>query len=68
MVPVDEINKERSELSGQQLNYAILTSAPEYQYVDRGNDDLLNRIMWFMAKGKQTYPKAMTLTGKDKDD
>lgn len=68
IVPVDEKNKDRSELTGQELNYAILTSTPEYQYVDRGNDDLLNRIMWFMAKGKQPYPKAMTQSGKDKDD
>ena len=67
-VAVDEKNKDRSELSGQELNYAILTSTPEYQYVDRGNDDLLNRILWFTAKGKQPYPKSMTATGKDKDD
>ena len=67
-IPLDEKNKDRSELSGQQLNYAILTSTPEYQYVDRGNDELLNRIMWFMAKGKQPYPKAMTQSGKDKED
>ncbi len=67
-VPLDEKNKDRSQLSGQELNYSVLTSTPDYQYVDRGNDDLLNRILWFMAKGKQPYPKAMTMTGKDKDD
>ena len=67
-VPLDEKNKDRSQLSGQELNYATLTSTPEYGYVDRGNDDLLNRILWFTAKGKLPYPKALTLKGKDKDD
>ena len=68
IIPLDEMNKDKASLTGEELNYAILTSAPEYDYVDRGNDDLLNRVLWFAAKGKQPYPKAMTLGKKAKDD
>lgn len=68
IIPLDEMNKDKASLTGEELNYAILTSAPEYDYVDRGNDDLLNRVLWFAAKGKQPYPKAMTVGKKAKDD
>jgi hypothetical protein len=68
IIPLDEMNKEQSALQGQELQYAILSSAPEYDYVDRGNDDLLNHILWFAARGKQPYPKAATLGRKVKDD
>jgi putative aminopeptidase FrvX len=29
---------------------------PEFDGVDAGNDDLLNRILWFAAKGNIPYP------------
>ncbi len=29
---------------------------PEFDGVDSGNDDLLNRILWFAAKGNIPYP------------
>jgi YVTN family beta-propeller protein len=68
IIPLDEMNKEESALQGQELKYAILSSAPEYEYVDRGDDELLNRILWFAAKGKQPYPRTATLGKKAKDD
>ncbi|HWB61930.1 MAG TPA: bifunctional YncE family protein/alkaline phosphatase family protein, partial [Chitinophagales bacterium] len=71
IIPLDEMNKDESMLKGKELDYAVQSSAPEYEYVDRGNDDLLNRVLWFAAKGNEPYPTAMTIRkkkrGKDDD-
>ena len=66
-IPLDEMNKDESMLHGKELNYAVLSSGAQYDKLDGGNDDLLNRILWFAAKGKQSYPKAMGLSKKEKD-
>jgi hypothetical protein len=42
-----------------------LSSRPEYDHIDGGNDDVMNRILWFAAKGKKPYPAK--LAGKDTD-
>ncbi|MDB5284908.1 MAG: beta-propeller fold lactonase family protein [Bacteroidota bacterium] len=55
-IPLDEMNKDQSMLKGQELNYAILSADPQFDKLDGGNDDLLNRILWFAAKGKKAYP------------
>ena len=34
---------------------------PEFDGVDSGNDDLLNRILWFAAKGNEIYPYRQNL-------
>jgi len=39
---------------------------PEFEHVDRGNDQLLNRILWYAMKGREPYPRAYS--GREEDD
>jgi hypothetical protein len=65
-VPLNKINLPFSSLKGPALHFAQLSSRPEYDHIDGGNDDVMNRILWFAAKGKKAYPAK--LAGKDEDD
>jgi YVTN family beta-propeller protein len=64
-VRIDDINPKLSSLKGAALHFAQLSSRPEYDHIDGGNDDIMNRILWFAAKGKIPYPAK--LAGKDTD-
>jgi hypothetical protein len=64
-IALDQINPKLAALKGKALYYAKASSRPEFDHVDGGSDDLLNRILWFAAKGKKAYPAK--LTGKDDD-
>ncbi|MFZ0281369.1 MAG: alkaline phosphatase family protein [Bacteroidales bacterium] len=55
-IPLNEMNKLLSSLSGKALHFAKKSMLPEFDRVDSGNDDLLNRILWFAAKGNTPYP------------
>ncbi len=68
LIPLDQMNKPESKLHGQELNYERLSSTPQFAHVDAGDDDLMNRILWFYAMGKKPYPHRLTLSKKDKDD
>lgn len=65
-IPIDDINPKLSMLKGKPLYYAKMSLRPEFDHVDGGNDDLMNRILWFAAKGKKAYPAK--LSGHDTDD
>jgi hypothetical protein len=67
-IPLDEMNKTAASLSGKAKKLALQSSLPEFDHIDGGNDDLLNRILWFAAKGNTPYPKQMTLSKKDQKD
>ena len=67
-VPLDEMNKATAELKGKALHYARLSSLPQFNRVDGGDDDLLNRILWYAAKGNVPYPKGMILPKKERKD
>ncbi|MDF3078719.1 MAG: beta-propeller fold lactonase family protein [Sphingobacteriaceae bacterium] len=67
-IPLDEMNKKTSSLTGKAKKYAMLSASPQFDHIDGGNDDLLNRILWFASKGNQPYPKDMTLPKREKDD
>jgi YVTN family beta-propeller protein len=66
-IPLDEMNPELSDLSGKALYFAKKSMNPEFTHVDRGNDQLLNRIIWFAVRGKESYPKAFS-DGEEDDD
>ncbi|MBO9619751.1 MAG: bifunctional YncE family protein/alkaline phosphatase family protein [Niabella sp.] len=67
LIPLDEMNKPLAALKGRALNFAKQSMRKEYDHVDGGNDDVLNRILWFASKGNQKYP--VHLAGKQvKDD
>jgi YVTN family beta-propeller protein len=55
-IPLNEMNSPLSSLSGRALHFARKSMLPVFDGVDSGNDDLLNRILWFAAKGNVPYP------------
>jgi YVTN family beta-propeller protein len=67
-IPLNEMNKAAAQLSGKAKKYTILSSLPEFAHIDGGNDDLLNRIIWFASKSNQPYPKQMILKKKDRKE
>ena len=67
-IPLNEMNKTAASLSGKAKKFALQSSLPEFDHIDGGNDNLLNRILWFAAKGNTPYPKQMTLSKKDQKD
>jgi hypothetical protein len=67
-IPLNEMNQSASSLSGKAKKFALQSSLPEFDHIDGGNDDLLNRILWFASKGNTPYPKQMTLPKKDQKD
>jgi len=67
-IPLNEMNKAAAGLSGKAKKYTVLSSMPEFDHIDGGNDQLLNRIIWFASKNNQPYPKQMTLKKKDRKD
>jgi len=68
-IPLDEMNKSLSALKGKELYYAqqsLETMVGEG--IDNGNDDLMNRILWFAAKGDQPYPGRRERQREARDD
>lgn len=59
-VPLDEMNPQLLSLTGKALHYAKKSMLPEFDGIDAGNDDLLNRILWYAAKGNMPYPAKYT--------
>ncbi|QNK63193.1 beta-propeller fold lactonase family protein [Pedobacter sp. PAMC26386] len=64
-IPLNKISPQLTTLKGMALHYAKQSSKPEYDHIDGGNDEVMNRILWFAAKGKRPYP--VKLSGKDDD-
>ena len=65
-IALDEMNPPLSGLNGRALHYAVKSMEPQYAHIDSGDDDLLNRIIWFSAKGHIPYPAKFA--GEDDDD
>ncbi len=55
-IPLNEMNPQIISLHGKALHFAKMSMLPEFDGIDSGNDDLLNRILWFAAKGDIPYP------------
>ncbi|MCX6329475.1 MAG: bifunctional YncE family protein/alkaline phosphatase family protein [Bacteroidia bacterium] len=67
-IPIDEMNPQLISLSGKALHFAKKSMLPEFDGVDAGSDDLLNRILWFAAKGNAPYPSKYAGAEKDERD
>jgi len=67
-IPIDELNPPLSSLTGKTLHYAKKSMLPEFDGVDSGDDDLLNRILWFAAKGNTPYPAKYAGAENDEAD
>ncbi len=68
-IPLDEMNKSLSQLSGKALHYARKSMLPEFNGIDSGDDDLMNRILWYSAKADLPYPASLSgKPGTDDDE
>jgi YVTN family beta-propeller protein len=67
-IPLDEITPPLSSLSGKELYYAKKSMLPEFDGVDSGDDDLLNRILWYAAKGSDPYPAKFAGAESEEED
>ena len=56
LIQLDEMNKPLSELRGRALQYARESVNQLKEGIDSGEDDVLNRILWFAMKGSKVYP------------
>ena len=65
-IPLDEMNRELSQLNGKELHFAQQSMLPVFDHLDSGHDDLFNRIIWFATNGEKPYPAKYS--GKDDDD
>jgi hypothetical protein len=68
IVPLDEMNPGLHTLSGRDLHYAKKSMDPQFEHVDRGEDQLLNRIIWYAIKGKERFPRELTGGGFDDEE
>jgi DNA-binding beta-propeller fold protein YncE len=62
-IPLNEMNKPVAQLTGKAKYYAKLSANKVFKDVDGGDDILMNKILWFDAKGDTPYPKD---NGKEK--
>jgi len=67
-IPIDEMNPQLVSLSGKALHFAKKSMLPEFEGVDAGNDDLLNRILWYAAKGNTPYPAKYASAVSEEED
>ncbi len=67
-IPLDELNPPLSALRGPSLHFARQSLLPEFEHIDGGNDDLLNRILWYSLKGNAPYPVKYAGDGKEVAD
>jgi hypothetical protein len=65
LIQLNEMNPQLNALKGDALHFAQKSMEPQFNGIDTGNDDLLNRILWFSMKGKERYPKRFS--GKEED-
>jgi len=55
-IPLDQMNRPLSTLRGRERRYALQSMDEVYDEVDGGEDDAMNRIIWYYAKGRKPYP------------
>src|SRR5207302_5590953 len=58
-VPLDELNPPAKNLKGQARLWAEKSMALDFSKPDVADEDTLNRILWFAAKGEDAYPAAL---------
>ncbi len=56
-IPLNEMNKPVAQLKGKAKYYAKLSAIKVFKEVDGGDDNMMNKILWFDAKGEEKYPQ-----------
>jgi YVTN family beta-propeller protein len=67
-IQLDEMNRGLTSLSGKALYFAKASMLPGFDGIDSGDDDLMNRILWFDAKGNSPYPAMLAGIKNTEDD
>ncbi len=67
-IALNEMNPVQTGLKGAALRFSNQSVRYGLHQIDRGHDDLLNRILWFAAKGSRRYPAELAGTDADDDD
>jgi hypothetical protein len=52
------MNKPVAQLKGRAKYYARLSAEKAFKEVDAGEDNMMNKILWFDAKGNEKYPRS----------
>ncbi len=55
-IPLNKMNNPLHTLAGKARKYAIESQEEVFNEVDGGEDDKMNRIIWFYLKGNEKYP------------
>ncbi|MHB1922360.1 MAG: bifunctional YncE family protein/alkaline phosphatase family protein [Chitinophagaceae bacterium] len=55
-IPLDEMNPSIASLKGKAKQMAIYSCEPQFDHIDGGNDQMLNRIIWSATMGEKPYP------------
>lgn len=55
-IPLNEMNKPLSLLKGKARFFAKMSMNSSFKEVDGGDDDNMNKILWFDAKGTKPFP------------
>jgi len=58
IIPLNRMNKSFAQLKGMASHYAKLSANSVFKEVDGGDDDAMNKILWFDAKGTEKYPQS----------
>jgi len=67
-IPINELTAPLTSLTGKALHFARKSMLPEYDGIDTGDDDMLNRILWFAAKGNTAYPSKFAGAESDEEE
>jgi len=65
-IPLDKMNPGLTGLDDRARKFAEQSMRPEFDFIDSGHDDVMNRILWFAAKGATRYP--WRLAGKAEEE
>lgn len=68
LVPLNEMNKPANVQKGAALKFTNQSIKFAFNRIDRGNDNMLNRILWYSAKGSKPYPAKMSGSEEDEDE
>lgn len=68
LVSIDEMNKPAKDQKGASLKYTNQSIQYAFNLIDRGHDDILNRILWYSAKKNQPYPAHFAGSSDEDDD
>jgi DNA-binding beta-propeller fold protein YncE len=55
-IPLDQMNQPLKTLTGLSKKFAKQSMYEVFNEVDGGEDEKMNRIIWFYSKGKEKYP------------